>query len=905
MHSRTYRAPIPRPAAVVTATQPASRVPGSRLPMGRPAGVPRFAATPTSVHPAAAPMPETPSGRVVQDVIRSGGRPLEKGPRMEFEQQLGHDLSRVRVHADARAAASARALGARAFAVGRHVVFGAGEFAPATTTGRQLLAHELVHTVQQGQAIPTGADSPRVAGPREASEQEAERIARHAHGPAVAPVAVTSTALQLAAQPAPVGGAARQRVEQAARLLQQTSNGPATLNDFVESRTLIELRHAGGGVTFFRIGNPLKQTDRNTWVRDDHTFTVHEVPAAPGDPGPRVVLEEGQSLGDLALSLFRGQNQLRGSAHAPAALRESIRQDDRAAARAAYVQAMTGSVVHDTAEQLAVKTQLLQQGAAVSTPLPLEAEYQAARTQGFMSEMQQSGRFREAGFAAIGSGYQAVRDAVGGGKMRAPNGAKYADHFGQEWDRENAAWTQREPQKAAEGQVRHETATTIKTLAQLTNRTPPKARHAFDVIAAIDAFALQFGGTSRILFMAEASAGLERLLGPFGYRTVYGTHIERLMHQRLDYALANYRALGVDDRRRLLDQPGLAGQYGINQSPTQAELTAESRIVSMRNLPDGSPHTGTRAEYQAAVEAQRIQHALDQIDQIRNSGPISLAGRAVGGEKGAAIGAVGDAVVMLRTPRAARRQQQRLARQGGGGGAAPASAPLEPIAHRAPAPARTPMPAPRPTPVVETEVVATHARSRSAVTVQTPDVHQANWARFGGEGTAPPAYRHAGNSVYLSSASWLVAPATRAGIPPVRPTPGVPAPAPAATPRPDAPARPPAAGRGQPDLAFEKTGQPDPFAQTPPAPAPAAGQPASSRLTPASNLRPRFRFNPEVPPQPISAERLAKLSNLARFTVDSTRHQQAWELLGGRGTAPPAFISEKVIYLDPSRWPPR
>jgi Domain of unknown function (DUF4157) len=60
-----------------------------------------------------------------------------------------YDFSQVRVHADAGAAESARAVGARAYTVGSDVVFGAGEYAPDTEAGRSLLAHELTHVLQQ------------------------------------------------------------------------------------------------------------------------------------------------------------------------------------------------------------------------------------------------------------------------------------------------------------------------------------------------------------------------------------------------------------------------------------------------------------------------------------------------------------------------------------------------------------------------------------------------------------------------------------------------------------------------------------------------------------------------------------------------------------------------------------
>jgi Domain of unknown function (DUF4157)/Putative RNase-like toxin, toxin_1 len=90
----------------------------------------------------------------VVEVLGRQGHPLDGGLRMEFEQQVGATLGSVRIHSDARAAASARELGARAYTYGPHVVFGAGRFAPATADGRWLLAHELTHVAQQRRGVP-------------------------------------------------------------------------------------------------------------------------------------------------------------------------------------------------------------------------------------------------------------------------------------------------------------------------------------------------------------------------------------------------------------------------------------------------------------------------------------------------------------------------------------------------------------------------------------------------------------------------------------------------------------------------------------------------------------------------------------------------------------------------------
>lgn len=81
--------------------------------------------------------------------VELGGEPLPGALRSYFEPRFGHDFSRVRIHADAEAAAGARAVQARAYTLGRSIVFGSGEYAPATEAGKRLIAHELAHVLQQ------------------------------------------------------------------------------------------------------------------------------------------------------------------------------------------------------------------------------------------------------------------------------------------------------------------------------------------------------------------------------------------------------------------------------------------------------------------------------------------------------------------------------------------------------------------------------------------------------------------------------------------------------------------------------------------------------------------------------------------------------------------------------------
>lgn len=80
-------------------------------------------------------------------VPRGGGDALPARARDFFEPRFGRDLGDVRVHTGADAAHAAKALAARGYAVGNHLVFGAGQFAPGTPAGDRLLAHELAHVV--------------------------------------------------------------------------------------------------------------------------------------------------------------------------------------------------------------------------------------------------------------------------------------------------------------------------------------------------------------------------------------------------------------------------------------------------------------------------------------------------------------------------------------------------------------------------------------------------------------------------------------------------------------------------------------------------------------------------------------------------------------------------------------
>lgn len=106
----------------------------------------------------------------VQAAISGPGSALPIATRSPVEQRLGYDFRHVRIHTDAAAQQAAQALNARAFTLGPHVVFAPGQYAPHTARGQWLLAHELTHVVQQGQATAIAAPSTSPVHHREAPQ---------------------------------------------------------------------------------------------------------------------------------------------------------------------------------------------------------------------------------------------------------------------------------------------------------------------------------------------------------------------------------------------------------------------------------------------------------------------------------------------------------------------------------------------------------------------------------------------------------------------------------------------------------------------------------------------------------------------------------------------------------------
>jgi outer membrane protein OmpA-like peptidoglycan-associated protein len=191
----------------------------SRFPAGQ--GTATFLAIAERSHPQM-----TPNG---------AGAPLENQVREFMEPRFGHDFSRVRVHTDSAAASSAGLASAQAYTVGNNVVFGSGHYNPGSPSGRQLLAHELAHVVQQDNLSGGAAAADCESEAKTASR----RIARGER-------ASVTLAAPKSVQRQPLPGSARQTdVAESASPLLAAAIGSGTLDDFATGKADIsEANHA-------------------------------------------------------------------------------------------------------------------------------------------------------------------------------------------------------------------------------------------------------------------------------------------------------------------------------------------------------------------------------------------------------------------------------------------------------------------------------------------------------------------------------------------------------------------------------------------------------------------------------------------------------------------------------------
>ena len=108
---------------------------------------------------------------------QGSGQPLDTETRSEMENSFGQDFSDVKVHTGGEANSLNEDVQAKAFTTGSDIFFQGGNYSPGTSAGKELLAHELTHVVQQQGATPSGSGPDRVTSPNDASELEAAKVA--------------------------------------------------------------------------------------------------------------------------------------------------------------------------------------------------------------------------------------------------------------------------------------------------------------------------------------------------------------------------------------------------------------------------------------------------------------------------------------------------------------------------------------------------------------------------------------------------------------------------------------------------------------------------------------------------------------------------------------------------------
>jgi hypothetical protein len=108
--------------------------------------------------------------------MKGGGQPLTRSVRDFFEPRFCHDFSGVRVHTGSQAAEATRSVNARAFTLGKNVVFGAGQYSPGTTGTKKLLGHELAHVVQQSRNQDAVIDNRVFRAPQSGTKRGSEKV---------------------------------------------------------------------------------------------------------------------------------------------------------------------------------------------------------------------------------------------------------------------------------------------------------------------------------------------------------------------------------------------------------------------------------------------------------------------------------------------------------------------------------------------------------------------------------------------------------------------------------------------------------------------------------------------------------------------------------------------------------
>lgn len=717
--------------------------------------------------------------------MQSAGQPIDAATRGFMEPRFGHDFSHIRVHTDERAADSARAVQAQAYTVGHHVVFNENQFAPTTPQGRELLAHELAHAVQQRNSSgPLREVDPSATAEASATEAAANVV----NGGAVS---AASPGCDRQVQRAPVADEQWKNDTKAARyrgqVMSQRIKAHGKLSREARAKINEELAYFEGSAkeTYLREVQPIlrKVVEIEMPAVDMRPEPPEAEPAKPAATGTDVAPKPVSDY-DAMAAYYAGtrQSQLDAAAAAHKSFREQV-PDMKAGQIDSQWDADKGNFV-----------------AVASSPgHRLEADQML-----MIWRLSWNDRWKAARSNLIGS-----RHVDAGHRSAAEEAAQK--------DEESAS------------------------------------------------FMLQAVNLAQEILLAANSRGKHLTLEELNQATLEAAKF----HQ----AMVSASGMIVPGGWRVSD--GL----GPRSAPPVGKTTRQPPIEAGEASPPPAPTEtgGTSAPSRPAetIKASPPPPPARRAETIKASPP---------------------------PPPGATRQAP--------GGRGPAA-------------------------VTDAEIMSANVRDPSSVKPSGSAQHQQTWDQLGGSGPAPSAFRDGKGNIHVSEGHWLLAPPSRAGIPPVSPGRSTP-PAPAGQAAPQGqdigkaktqpPPSPPPAPAADPLAKTPAAPVPDPAAKAPPvaAPVPPVQQPAKpvSPQAPtggaaAESQRPQASRSQPNPPQAISAEGVDRIRNLPRpgggrkgagnnvgRSVSPEQHQLAWQRLGGHGDAPPAFIYDGQVYLDPARWPP-
>jgi hypothetical protein len=749
-----------------------------------------------------APLADVPP--VVNEVLRSAGRPLDAVVRTFMEPRFGYDFSQVRVHTDRRAAESAESIHALAYTAGQDIVFSHNTYAPSTHHGRELLAHELAHTIQQrgSGGIPP---SPAPDGIFESSADAAGRAVPNGQSiSADFPACGFGLAPSLATPEV-------YNDEDLFRAIQETSD------------RLKQASYPGRDSDVGWMAQLKAEAARRASFKQPPAITPPKPAAAPKPP-----------------------------------------RRDPAADRAAAV-----AEAEAAAAQIDQDLKVEDDDEPLVTPMAISSSKSAVKP------------------AATVSADRARQNTPDPAMARfLPGGFKDEDIY-----KDSDAEMKRIDERIARD----------REIA----KTPYSDR-------------LQ---TVRIKLQKKSSYWYSRNEA-FSHMTGAEVWSEGMAD-----------GLFIESEKQSVYEDQKSRQQFINEKMAEDARNARAKFESDR--------------YQAWV-AQGEQFSSPQtIIQpfvVAAAAPELVAAAYFGTQTGAMAGETYNSCVhgtkeecAVATAKLAAQIALERATKGKSGEAPTSSGGKPPSPEDLTFPRGTDVtnasafPPPKmPTPVSEAELVASNARIPASIKPQEPQAHQQNWWALGGKGMAPPAYRDPEGNVRVSTDSPLLQPATRAGISPLRADQSG-----SSAPKEVKPVPVPGSTSSRQEVGTADTGKappvpaPDPLAKTPAAPVPLAAAPAAPGVSPhertgqagtASQRAVAQTARKQIaPPQAISEEAVQRMQNNPRpsspgrkgrgsgvnYTIDHDHHELAWQRLGGHKDAPPAFVYDDQVYLDPSRWPPR